>query len=67
MEKDKNIFPKIDLFPRVTAVARFITDRLKLTGSEIENTGGGPLLDELLMEEDISGAGDFKWYYPNAD
>lgn len=38
----------------VKAVGSFITERHCIPP---ENTGGGPLLDELLFTEDVSGAG----------
>lgn len=48
MEADKNPFPKIDLFPRVTKVVSFIFRRLE---AETENTGGGPMLDRELYDQ----------------
>lgn len=50
MEQDKNPFPKIDLFPRLTKVVHFLFDQLQNTGLSDHNRGGGPALDRALYE-----------------
>ena len=60
---DTNPFPNIELFPRLTHVARFLASFV-LERHEIPQKGGSALMDELLMEEDVSGAGEYTWYYP---
>lgn len=47
MEYDKNPFPKIDLFPRITRLTNFLLGR----SIEVENTGGGPALDRALYDD----------------
>ena len=53
--KPESIFPSIELFPKLTHVAHVIGDLL-LNRHSIPNSGGAPLLDELLMSENIAGA-----------
>lgn len=48
MESDKNPFPKLDLFPRLTNLSRFLLGTLH---AETENTGGAPMLDRELYEQ----------------
>lgn len=48
MEFDKNPFPKIDLFPRLTRVVHFLFDHLQSEG--LSNHGGGPALDKALYD-----------------
>lgn len=45
MEKETNIMPKFDLFPRLTKIANVLG--AFYLGREIKNTGGGPMLDEM--------------------
>lgn len=51
MEFDKNPFPQLDLFPRLTRLTHFIFDHLQSQGlSDHANRGGGPLLDAELYD-----------------
>lgn len=52
MEQDKNQFPKIDLFPRVTKVVHFLFHQMQNTGLSDHNRGGGPALDRALYGEE---------------
>lgn len=50
---------RFDLFPRITKVVHFIFDHIQSPGiSDHANKGGGPMLDEMLFTENISGACD---------
>lgn len=51
MEQDKNPFPKIDLFPRLTRVVHFLFDHLQSEGLSSHNSGGGPMLDRELYDD----------------
>lgn len=51
MESDKNPMPRLDLFPRITRVCHFIFDHLQSPGLSDHNTGGGPMLDRELYEQ----------------
>lgn len=51
MEYDKNPFPKIDLFPRLSRLCHFIFDHLQDAGLSDHNTGGGPALDRALNDD----------------
>lgn len=51
MEADKNPFPKIDLFPRLTKLAHFLFDHLQNEGiSDHANRGAAPMLDRELYD-----------------
>ena len=51
MELDKNPFPQLDLFPRVTRVVHFIFDHIQAPGlSDHANRGGAPMLDRELYD-----------------
>ena len=65
---DTNPFPTIELFEfkRVRQIGAFLASFV-LDRHEIPQRGGSELLDELLMSEDISGAGDYTWHYPSED
>lgn len=54
MEYDKNPFPKIDLFPSLTKLAKlghFLCDHIRHAGLSDHNTGGGPALDAALYDQ----------------
>lgn len=58
MEADKNPFPNIDLFPRITRIAKaigglFCLHQLSPISEHFqqENTGGGPALDRALYDQ----------------
>lgn len=50
MEKDKNPFPKIELFPRLSRLTHFLFDHLQSEGLSDHNSGGGPMLDRELYD-----------------
>lgn len=57
MEKDKNPFPTLDLFPRLTRVGQFLGRLVSFLPTEApdymsnHNRGGGPALDRALYEQ----------------
>lgn len=53
MEADKNPFPKFELIslPRVCRVAHFIFDHITSPGLSDHNTGGAPMLDRELYDQ----------------
>lgn len=53
MESDKNIMPKIDFFPRISRVVHFLFDHLHSEGQSSHNKGGGPMLDEMELPDDV--------------
>lgn len=65
MEVDKNPFPKIDLFPRLTKIAHFLLDHIQGPGlSDHANRGGGPALDRELYDQpqlDFEAQADKGW------
>lgn len=50
MEADKNPFPQLDLFPRITRVCHFIFDHLQSEGLSDHNRGAAPMLDRELYD-----------------
>lgn len=47
MDKETNIFPKIDLFPRITKLVHFLFDHHQT------NTGAAVMLDNMLDEPQV--------------
>lgn len=48
---EKEIFPKIDLFPRLSKVARVLGSFY--LGREVKNTGGGPFIDNQVCPDEV--------------
>lgn len=58
MESDPNPIDHIDLFPRTMRVVHFLFDQYH---DEPPTHGDHFKVDEMLLTEDVSGAGDGAW------
>lgn len=57
---DSNVFPNIDLFPKLTHVAHALGSFL-LERHTIPNSGGGPLLDALECPDVVENGQGTLW------